>query len=281
MEKSYIVYKHTCPNGKCYIGITGRDAEKRWNNGRGYETQLFGKAINKYGWENIKHEILFSGLTLEEAYQKERECIATYHSLDRRFGYNCDEGGAGSSGHVLSERAIEEMRSKALKMWQDPQTREQLTRHLRELSKANIGSKRSANAIKATTDATSKKVLQYDREFNLVGEHDSLMKAASHIGVKGNSLLCRVCKEKNKTAYGFYWRYANEPITPQEIETLIAKKPYYNETPVLQITKSGEMVARFNSIHEAGRANGVSYKAIWTALTGRRPTAYGYIWRYA
>ena len=39
-KNNYIVYKHTAPNGKVYIGITGFDPEYRWlNNGRGYKNQ--------------------------------------------------------------------------------------------------------------------------------------------------------------------------------------------------------------------------------------------------
>ena len=30
----YTVYKHTCPNGKIYIGITSMPVEKRWDSGR-------------------------------------------------------------------------------------------------------------------------------------------------------------------------------------------------------------------------------------------------------
>ena len=60
----YIVYKHTCPNGKVYIGITSREAKLRWNCGNGYNNNKhFKSAIVKYGWNNIKHEILFDGLT--------------------------------------------------------------------------------------------------------------------------------------------------------------------------------------------------------------------------
>lgn len=29
----YSVYKHTFPNGKVYIGMTGQEPEKRWANG--------------------------------------------------------------------------------------------------------------------------------------------------------------------------------------------------------------------------------------------------------
>ena len=59
----YVVYKHTAPNGKVYIGITCRDPEERWANGKGYNGQYFGRAVKKYGWENFSHEKLFSDLT--------------------------------------------------------------------------------------------------------------------------------------------------------------------------------------------------------------------------
>lgn len=90
----YIVYKHTSPKGKIYIGITSQDPEKRWLNGKGYKrNSIFYNAIEKYGWENIKHEILFENLTKEEAEQKEIELISKYKSNERNFGYNIDNGG--------------------------------------------------------------------------------------------------------------------------------------------------------------------------------------------
>ena len=56
---SYWVYIHTCPNGKRYVGITtAPKPEYRWGrNGEGYKGQLFGKAILKYGWSSITHEV--------------------------------------------------------------------------------------------------------------------------------------------------------------------------------------------------------------------------------
>lgn len=95
-DNRYIVYKHTAPNNKVYIGITGFDPEYRWlNNGRGYKHQsTFFNAIIKYGWINFKHEILFEGLTEEEALDKEEELIQQYKSYDRRYGYNVSLRGA-------------------------------------------------------------------------------------------------------------------------------------------------------------------------------------------
>lgn len=95
MSESYFVYKHTTPSNKVYIGITMQTPEKRWKRGLGYQKQqsLFYNAIRKYGWDNIQHEILYKGLSKEEACRKEIELIAEYKSNDRRFGYNILEGG--------------------------------------------------------------------------------------------------------------------------------------------------------------------------------------------
>ena len=91
-NNNFCVYKHSAPNEKVYIGITGREPIERWRNGNGYVDQpKFYKAILKYGWENIKHEIIYSSLTMEEACEKEKELIKKYDSV--KNGYNCSTGG--------------------------------------------------------------------------------------------------------------------------------------------------------------------------------------------
>ena len=92
--KKYIIYKHTTPSNKIYIGITSRNPIKRWNNGNGYRKNIhFFRAIVKYGWNNIKHEILYTDLTEKEAKTKEIELIAQYNSTNINFGYNITKGG--------------------------------------------------------------------------------------------------------------------------------------------------------------------------------------------
>ena len=111
-HNNYSVYKHTCPNGKVYIGITCRDPEERWKNGRGYQKGiLFRNAIDKYGWENILHEILYINLTKEEAEQKEIELIAKYQSNNKEFGYNVANGGFSCGKH--SKETIKKISEKA------------------------------------------------------------------------------------------------------------------------------------------------------------------------
>lgn len=101
----FVVYKHTSPSGKVYIGITSQSPIKRWGNGSGYRKQAaFTNAINKYGWDNIKHEILYEGLTREEAEQKEIALIRQYRSNEKEYGYNIDNGGNCSGTHSEETR---------------------------------------------------------------------------------------------------------------------------------------------------------------------------------
>ena len=59
-EKKWCLYRHTSPSGKVYVGITSKPILRRWNNGNGYRTcKNFWRAILKYGWDNIIHEVLF------------------------------------------------------------------------------------------------------------------------------------------------------------------------------------------------------------------------------
>lgn len=112
----YSVYKHILPkevshkdNDMFYIGITKNDVETRWQNGCGYRhNPHFDNAIKKYGKDNFLHEVLFTGLTKEEAEQKEIEMIAFYKSNQREYGYNISNGGECLGKH--SEETKQKMR---------------------------------------------------------------------------------------------------------------------------------------------------------------------------
>lgn len=96
MDK-WIVYRHTSPSGKVYVGITKRNCKVRWNNGLGYkDCPLFFKAISKYGWENIIHEILFENFNEISAKITEEDLIYYYKSINK--SYNITDGGDGMKG---------------------------------------------------------------------------------------------------------------------------------------------------------------------------------------
>ena len=87
MKPDVCVYRHTAPDGRMYIGIA-QDPRTRWMNGKGYkENPDFWKCICEVGWNNIKHEILFSGLDSWEARKRETALIEEYNTLQPN-GFN-------------------------------------------------------------------------------------------------------------------------------------------------------------------------------------------------
>ena len=93
-DKPFSVYKHTSPNGKVYIGITKMIPEKRWLGGHGYRyNSEFYAAIKEFGWENIRHEIIATNLSVAEACSIESQLIREYDSCNPEKGYNHSDGG--------------------------------------------------------------------------------------------------------------------------------------------------------------------------------------------
>jgi hypothetical protein len=100
------------PSNKVYIGITCKKPEERWRkDGKGYSgNTYFYRAIQKYGWDRFQHQILFEGLSKDEACKKEIEFIKFHHSDDRKYGYNLSSGGeSGASGCIRSEETKEKL----------------------------------------------------------------------------------------------------------------------------------------------------------------------------
>lgn len=102
---------HRSPVNKYYIGITCRSTIKRWHlDGSGYKAQpKFYNAILKYGWDNFEHTIIAENLSQEEACKLEQDLIIKYDS--KYNGYNSDDGGDGSFGHVVSDNTRAKMAS--------------------------------------------------------------------------------------------------------------------------------------------------------------------------
>ena len=173
-KKRFCVYKHTCPNEKVYIGITCQNPIKRWKGGSGYQNNKhFYSAILKYGWDNIKHEILFDSLTEEEAKEMEIKLISKYQSNDRKFGYNNTSGGDGVRGYNHNEDIRAKMRDAKRK-----------NQHC---------------------------VLQIDVKTNeCVAKYANLMEAERQTKINHVSInYC--CRGKRKTSGGYKWQYEDEP----------------------------------------------------------------------
>ena len=193
MNNNWSIYKHTCPNGKVYIGITSRNPIDRWNNGNGYRLNChFSNAIHKYGWDNIKHEILLTNLSKEEAQNSEKALIALHKSNNANYGYNHSAGGEGKSGFVPTAETREKIRNSLCGTHRPREVKE-------KLSKSHKGKKlteeHKEHIRKGCSGINSKKVICVTT--NII--YNSTIEASKATGIHRNSIssCCR-----NESKYG-------------------------------------------------------------------------------
>ena len=248
-NKKYYVYKHTFPNNKVYIGITQQEPEKRWKKGLGYDSHqiLMKRAIKKYGWNNIKHEILFKNLSKNDACKKEIELITLYDNTNKQKGYNVSQGGEGTIGIKPTEESKQKNRIAHLGKKASLETRKKIS----ESNKGKHNIKRTEEQKKKISEATKKAMQNPEIRKRLsethsgknhrnYGKHLSeetkrkISKATIGKRKKGKKVMCietniiydniniahkktktnaygigQVCLGKRKSAGKLHWKYVN------------------------------------------------------------------------
>ena len=149
-ERNYKLYVHISPSNKRYYGITGTETNRRWCNRKGYSSQLvFNRAINKYGWKNFEHIVLFDNLTKDEANLLEQCYIALYDTTNPKYGYNISLGGSIPSEE--SRRKMSEAQKGEKHHYYGKHFSEE---HRRKISEGNKGKKRSEESIQKMREAS-------------------------------------------------------------------------------------------------------------------------------
>jgi len=193
--KQGIIYKYTSPSGKVYVGQTTDEQGRRWDhqNETGKKKSKFGKAINKYGFQNLEYKVLYKTILTEDISKLKRVLdkmetayIEFYNSYEN--GYNLTLGGEGHLGYIHTEET-------KLK-----------------ISKSNTGKKRSEESkLKMSNSQLGKsciKVHQFTKEGEFIKEWSSMLEATKELGISAGS-ISRCCAGKAKTVKGFIWKSIN------------------------------------------------------------------------
>lgn len=230
---SWTVYMHKFPNNKVYIGITKNTPQRRWrNNGSGYKTQkLMWRAIQKYGWNNVEHIILFKDIDEKQAKKKEQELIAKYRSNVFDYGYNLTQGGDGVHGYICSE----ETRQKLSKIWKGRHHTEETKRLMSERAKGHKVSERvletlaitrkrlaESGALKHPHNMTKQGRLVQQKntssalvQYNNKKEPIALWESGALVKQLKNINPYNATRNFNLKAGGYYWKKC-EDILPEE-----------------------------------------------------------------
>lgn len=253
-KNNWCVYVHIFPNGKKYVGITGVGVEKRWGyKGRGYIGQIVYNAINKYGWDNIKHKILKENITEQQAKELEKFYINKFDSFNN--GYNFTKGGEGTVGVIYTESRRKKI-SNALKG--------------RKISELCIEKNKQKRKPVYQIDMYTQKI---------INRFDSAQDACEKLNLKEKSGIINCANGRNKTSYKYIWRYVDN-YDPNEEYNL--KHTQTNRIHMISVDDNS-IINTYNSFAEAERKTKIKATNIYEACktNGRQNTAGGFIWRYA
>jgi group I intron endonuclease len=249
--KNYIIYKHTSPSGKIYIGQTCQSHKQRWRSGKGYKNnQYLCKAMDKYGWDNFKHEIITTDLTKKEADWVEKYLIAYYHSNEEDFGYNLTKGGEGCIGFKQTNE-VKERISKANK------GRKRTEEQKEKYRKSHIGLKASEDAKKKMSESRKKWLLNPDNR-----------KKCANYG-ENNGMYGR----RGESSPNFGKHHIGVPCSD--------KKKEQQSKAIFQCDLNNNIIKKYKSITEASLDNNITIQGISMCCRGIIKTYKKYIWSYA
>lgn len=208
--KNYCVYIHIFPNNKVYIGITKQDLNRRWRCGKGYKnSNCINSAIKKYGWENIKHELLDQNSTREEATNYEQLYIKKYKSNERDYGYNRTSGGEWGYEHTEEHRIKMSKLHSGNNYCVGRKYSEETINKMSESAKKKIITEEHKRNLDL---AHNKPVNQYTKDGVFVANYESATIYAKSIGKKSGNLISKHLGNSNKykSAYGYIWKYSKK-----------------------------------------------------------------------
>lgn len=254
-EYIYTVYRHIAPNGKIYVGITSKKPNKRWNGGLGYlNNEYFHRAILKYGWDNIKHEILFTDLTKEQAERKEIELIAFYKSDQKEYGFNIQHGGSSNGKHAEETKIKIGLANKGRHPWT-------YGNHHSDETKAKISEFHKGSHLSVETKQKISIALKGRKQDSEVVKQ----RAESNRGKKRTEEQCKRISESLKGR-----------VVVQSIETR-QKISRTLSIPIICV----ETGVKYYGTREAERKTHISSGSITNCLKGRTQKAGGFHWQYA
>lgn len=304
--ENWSLYRHTSPSGKVYIGITSRSPEVRWGkNGCYYRGQVFVSAIMKYGWDNIKHEVLFTNLSEEKAKHLEIELIRHYKNLG--ISYNMTDGGDGTVGFHPSEETIAKLKER-LKNRDHTKFIAYLNDHREE-----IGIKHRKAVVQFTLQGEYLATYEGGKFASIASGIDPSpitacckgkafsagnylwMYETDYISYSNNGQLESVLKEmikKATTPQGSYERSAewrqkiSERLKGVDRRSEVAKR-YMNQRsievvsiPILQLDVDNVVINVFRSGSDVREQLGFCNSYISKCCRGEKEIAYGYKWQF-
>lgn len=218
-SRSWILYAHILKTdtNKCYIGITGREPEVRWQNGTGYvHCSHFYNAIKKYGFDAFNHIILLDKLTRIEAETMERYFISVLRSKNYHL-YNICSGGKVGDARLGYKNTPEHNQkigdaNRGRKLNLSETQRDSIRQRCKD---KKSGWYSNPNNVSPLTKLTGKlnyrarSVYVFDLDWVLLDHFDTIQEASNKYHIASNHISA-CCRGRLNKTHGYRFSYYEE-----------------------------------------------------------------------
>lgn len=230
-------------NNKKYIGQSASIEERWYRHSVDYKRltdRYLYRAMNKYGFNNFKFEILETDIDISLIHEKEKHWIKELNTK-APYGYNMTDGGEGSFNRLVSEETKEKLRQANLgktasdetkkkfsvitsKRFEDINERKKISDSMKKNEKAiekaiiniqaynnSVSKEQKKLNMNKAIESRSKSVIAKNIKDEETLEFNSIRKAAEWIRQNTefekacHTNISKACRGKIDYVYGFYW----------------------------------------------------------------------------
>jgi group I intron endonuclease len=237
------IYKIVSPSNKIYIGQSV-DVKRRYQEYQKLQCKGQPKlhySLLKYGWDKHTFELI-EQCTEDQLNEREIYWGLKFDVLNK--GLNCSLGKSGgrqsletinkkskSIKYAFDNMSKEDKKDRYTKILESRPGQYKKSNKIRKIHKSRgplsdeikhkisqthsgkpkkKGYKQTQNHIMSRLENTYISVMQYDKNNNFIKEWPSMQSAAGYLGLITHKGISHCCRGKQKTAFGFIWKFKLE-----------------------------------------------------------------------
>ncbi len=304
MYEGYIYKIINDVNDKVYIGQTRRTVEERWichiyDTRNKNDNMIIHKSMNKYGVDKfhpvIVEKIIEDSLLklIEKLNEKEKYYISEFNTV-RPFGYNISIGGnvldfnkVAVDQYDLNCNYIDSFDSITNASLITGIPRASIDKCVSDVATSNKSAYGyvfvKSGSLPYQVNEINRKVNQYDLNGNFIKTYNSIKEASDAMGIHTSNINYCCKKQKYKTAGKYIWRYIDDILTEEEVESLnngtyLLKESTY--PAIKQYDIFGKYIKTYQNVSIASQLTTTSQASIVSCCLGKVNTANKYVWRF-
>ena len=261
--------------GNCVNGLSSKAYGFKW--------KYIDNSLENEEWREIDYKKIFS----ENILTDKKYYVSNLGRFKNIYGQIMDNYKVNENGYIrvyIYKKTIALHRLVAYTFLENPENKEQvnhkdgnkLNNKVENLEWCSNAENQKHKFEIGLGNNFTRKVKQYDLNWNLIKEYDSIVLAAKEMNVSKGTIRGVLIKY-GKTAAGYIWKYSDD------VNIDFSEKISINENKgrsVGQYDLNMNLIKIHNSIADAGRNVGVHKNNIWGVINNFSKTSGGFIWKY-